>query len=63
MCQTTWRKIDDCLRFDQHISDLCLKAAIQLKVLGQRQNYMGKLENVVIVISFISANFSYFPLV
>ena len=36
--------IDDCLRFDQHISNLCSKAAMQLNALGQLQKYTGKSE-------------------
>ena len=55
--------IDDRLRFDQHISDLCSKAAMQLIALGRLQKYMGKLEKVAIVNSFIYANFNYCPLV
>ena len=31
--------IDDRLRFDQHISNLCSKAAMQLNALGQLQKY------------------------
>ena len=54
---------DDRLRFDQHISNLCSKAAIQLNALGRLQKYMGKPEKVAIVNSFIYANFNYCPLV
>ena len=55
--------IDDRLRFDQHISNLCSKAAMQLNALGRLQKYMGKPEKVAIVNSFIYANFNYCPLV
>ena len=41
--------INDRLRFDQHISTLCSKAAMQLIALGRLQKYMGKSENIVIV--------------
>ena len=54
---------DDHLRFDQHISNLCSKAAMQLNALGRLQKYMGKSEKVAIVNSFIYANFNYCPLV
>ena len=41
--------IDDRLRFDQHISNLCSKAAMQLNALGRLQKYMGKPEKVLFV--------------
>ena len=44
--------IDDRLRFDKHISNLCSKAAMQLNALGRLQKYMGKPEKVAIVNSF-----------
>ena len=37
--------IDDRLRFDQHISNLCSKAAMQLNALGRLQKYMRKPES------------------
>ena len=55
--------IDDRLRFDQNISNLCSKAAMQLNALGRLQKYMGKPEKVTIVNSFIYADFNYCPLV
>ena len=54
---------DDRLRFDQHVSNLCSKAVMQLNALGRLQKYMGKPEKVAIVNSFIYANFNYCPLV
>ena len=36
--------IDDRLRFDQHISNLCSKAAMQLNALGRLKKYMGNLK-------------------
>ena len=54
---------DDRERFDQHISNLCSKAAMQLNALGRLQKYMGKSEKVEIVNSFVYANFNYCPLV
>ena len=53
--------IDDRLRFDQHMSNLCSKAAMQLNALGRLQKYMGKSEKVAIVNSFIHTNFKYCP--
>ena len=53
--------IDDRLRFHQHISNLCSKAAMQLNALGRLQKCIGKSEKVAIVNSFIYANFKYCP--
>ena len=36
--------IDDRLRFDQHISNLCSKAAMQLNALGRFQKFMRNLK-------------------
>ena len=55
--------IDDRLRFDQQISNLCSKTKMQLNALGRLQNYMGKPEKVAIVNSFIYENFNYCSLV
>ena len=55
--------IDDCLRFDQHISNLCSKAAMKLNAFGRLQKYMGKSVKLTIVNSSIYANFNYCPLV
>ena len=50
-------KIDDRLRFDQHILNLCTKAAVQLNALDQLQKYIGELQKMTIVSSFICAKF------
>ena len=55
--------IDDRIRFDQNISNLCSKAAMQLHALGRLQKYMGKPEKVAVVNSFNYANLNYYPLV
>ena len=55
--------IDNLLRYDQNISNLCSKAAMQLNALGRLQKYMGKPEKVAILNSFIYANFTHYPLV
>ena len=54
------KTIEDRLRFDQHLSNLCFKAVMQLNALGRLQKYTGKSEKVAIVNSFIYANFKYF---
>ena len=53
--------IDDRLRFDQHILNLCSEAAMQLNTLGRLQKYMGKSEKVAIVNSFIYVSFNFCP--
>ena len=55
--------IDDQLRFNEHISILCSKVAMQLNALSKLQKYMGKSEKEAIINSFILPNFSYCPLV
>ena len=55
--------IDDQLRFNEHISMLCSKAAMQLNALGRLQKYMEKSEKETIINSFILSNFNYCPLV
>ena len=49
--------------FDQHISNLCSKALIQLNALGGLPENIGIPENIAIVNSFIYANVNYCPLV
>ena len=53
---------DDRLRFDQHISNLCFKAAMQLNALGRLQKHMGKSVKVATLNSVIYVNFNYCPL-
>ena len=55
--------IDDQLRFNEHISVLCSKAAMQLNALSRFQKYMGKSPKETIITSFILSNFNYCPLV
>ena len=45
--------IDDQLKFNEHISVLCSKAAMQLNALSRLQKYMGKSEKEAIINSFI----------
>ena len=55
--------IDNQSRFNEHISILCSKAAMQLNALSRLQKYMGKSEKEAIINSFILSNFNYCPLV
>ena len=55
--------IDDQLKFNEHISILCSKAAVQLNALSRLQKYMKKSEKGAIINSFILSNFNYCPLV
>ena len=55
--------IDDQLKFNEHISALCSKAAMQLNALSRLQQYMGKKEKEAIINSFILSNFNYCHLV
>ena len=55
--------IDSQLKFDEHISDLCNKASMQLNATFKLQIYMGSQEMKVIINSFIYANFNNCPLV
>ena len=55
--------IDDQLKFNEHISILCSKAAMQLNSLSRLQKYMEKAEKEAIINSFILSNFNYCHLV
>ena len=55
--------MDGQLKFNEHISILCSKAAMQLNALSRLQKYMGKAEKEAILNSFILSNFNYCPLV
>ena len=50
--------IDDQLKFNEHISVLCSKAAMQLNALSRLQKYMGKSEKEAIINSFILSKFN-----
>ena len=56
MCCIT---IDSQLRFDEHISNLCNKASMQLNAINSHQRYMDSQEMKAIVKSFIYENFNY----
>ena len=55
--------IDHQLRFNEHISISCFKAAMPLNAVSRLQKYMGKSEKETIINSFILSNFNYCPLV
>ena len=55
--------IDDQLRFNEHIWNLCSKAAMQLNALSRLHKYMGKSVKEAIIKSFILSNFNYCALV
>ena len=54
---------DNQLSFDEHISNLCDNASMQLNAINRLQRYMGPQEIKTIINSFISANFIYCPVV
>ena len=56
-------KIDHRLTFDEHISDLCRKAAAQLNALKRLEGYMEFKAKEILVQSFAFSNFNYCPLV
>ena len=57
-------KIDHRLTFDDHISDLCRKAAAQLNALKRRvKGYLDFKTKEILVQSFVFSNFNYCPLV
>ena len=55
--------LDNKLNFDTHISNLCKKAAAQLKVLKRLRSFIGFEQKKVLVQSFVYSNFNYCPLV
>ena len=55
--------IDDKLKFDSHISNLCKKAGGQLNSLYRFRKYLSPSSKILSINSFILSNFSYCPLV
>ena len=55
--------LDYKLNFEQHISELCRKAASQLNVLNRLKKFIGFNEKKILLQSFIYSNFDYCPLV
>ena len=56
-------QLDYKLNFEQHISELCRKAASQLNVLIRLKQFIGFNERKILVQSFVYSNFNYCPLV
>ena len=56
-------KIDNGLKFDNHISDLCMKANRKLSALMRISNFLSKDKRRVIFKAFIESQFKYNPLV
>ena len=55
--------IDRTSSFDEHVSNLCKKAARKLSVLARLSSYMTLTQKIVLMKSFIEAQFGYCPLV
>ena len=55
--------IDENLSFDEHISQLCIKAARQLNSLQRIAKYLSQKTKKIVFNSFILSNFNYCPLV
>ena len=55
--------IDDRLTFDGHISNMCIKAGKQLKVLQRLRGSLDQDSRMAIYKSFIMSNFNYCPLI
>ena len=56
-------QLDYMLNFEQHISEMCRKAASQLNVLKRLNHFIGFNERKILVQSFVYSNFDYCPLV
>ncbi len=56
-------QIDQQLKFDSHIDNICKKAAMQLNAIKRLARFMGNKERQVIVNSFILCHFNYCPLI
>ena len=55
--------LDNRLKFDKHISTLCMKASRQINALKRISNYLDENCRILIFKSFISSNFNYCPCV
>ena len=56
-------EIDNQLSFNQHISKLGSKAAMQLNAISRLAKFMGNKEKIVMISSFVYSNFNYCLLV
>ena len=50
---------DNQLRFNQHISKLCSKAAMQLNAICRLAKFMGNNEKIAMINSFVYFNYNY----
>ena len=55
--------IDNKLNFDNHVSNLCKRASMQLNAIYRLSQFMGRKELGIMIISFVYANFNYCPLI
>ena len=53
--------LDDKLKFDEHVSVLCLKASRQINALKRVSKYLDEKCRIMVYKSFISSNFNYCP--
>ena len=53
--------LEDKLKFDKHISEMCTKASRQTNALKRVSQYLDKNCRIMIYNTFISSNFNYFP--
>ena len=53
--------LDDKLKFDEHVSVLCLKASKQINALKRISKYLDEKCRIMVYKSFISSNFNYCP--
>ena len=54
--------LDDKLKFDEHVSVLCLKAKRQINALKGGSKYLAEKCRIMVYKSFISSNFNYCPI-
>ena len=57
------KELDCKLNFDSQITNMCIKATKQLKVLQRLDSVLNEKSRFLIFISFIQSNFNYCPLV
>ena len=55
--------VDDKLKFDLHVANLCIKAGTQLNVLYRFKNVFSTEEKKVVYQTFVLSNFNYCPIV
>ena len=55
--------IDSELKFDQHVSSICIKASKKLYALGRIATCMSFKERRILVKAFMESQFSYCPLI